>query len=785
MNCTRLATLPACAMVVLGAARFASASAASLETVTVEAPALPGTSVDPGLLPGSVQALDADDLLRLGDSNPTQAMEARLASISINDNLGNARQGDILYRGFTASPVLGNSQGLALYQNGVRINEAFGDTSNWDLLPEVAIRRISVVSANPVYGLNALGGAIAVSLKNGFDFRGRELELSGGSFGQRSASAQWGASSAHYGVYLAGAATNSDGWRRFSRDSLRQAYAAFTAQRERGSLELGYTYADNRLAGQGSAPAAELAISRQLTFTGPQLNANRLDFLTLNGHWQASDHWSLQSVLYYRQYRQQVANGNTTEYLACTTAPNQGSLCQPDGLTALSGANGQPLPDISQQGSLPIGQNDLESISARSRGASLQASGTVSLSGFEHHYALGAAADFSRVYFQSRAQLGLIDSQLLVQSTALYADTPQGTDFSATPVSLLASNSYLGWYATDTLLFGDQAALTASARYQSASIELQDQRGTALSGRNRYSHFNPQLGLVLPLGDSVNLHVDVARSSRTPTASEIECSDPDRPCLLPSQLAGDPPSLRQVVATSLELGLRSRPNPRASSTATLSWNLGLFHTELRDDIYGIATTTGHGYFQNIGGTQRQGLEAGFALQRQRWSGFLNYSYLDATFRSNLTLPSASNPFRDANDTITVRSGSQLPGIAHHRIKLGADLQITPRWSIGTTLLCSSSQYYFGDEANRAAPLPGYAVVGLHSSLSLPHAIEAFAVINNLLDRRYATYGIFSDPTGVGAPGIPASAQTNDPGIDNRFYTPAAPLSARAGLRIRW
>jgi iron complex outermembrane receptor protein len=781
----RLAALPACTLAFVGAAAFASASAASLETVNVEAQALPGSSVDPRLLPGSVQTLDADELLRLGDFNPTQAMETRLASVSINDNLGNARQGDIGYRGFTASPVLGNSQGLALYQNGVRINEAFGDTSNWDLLPEVAIKRISVVSANPVYGLNALGGAIAVSLKNGFDFHGRELELSGGSFGQRAASAQWGMSSAHYGLYLAGAATDSEGWRRFSGDSLRQGYAAFTAQRGRGSLELGYTYADNRLAGQGSAPAAELAISRQLTFTGPQLNANRLDFLTLNGHWQASERWTLQSVLYYRDFRQQLANGNTTGYLACTTPTHQGALCQPDGLTPLTGADGQPLPDISQQGSQPIGQNDLESIAARSRGASLQVSGTASLSGLEHHYALGAAADFSRVDFQSRTQLGLINSQLLVQSTSLYADTPEGTDFSATPVSLLANNTYLGGYATDTLLFGGQAALTASARYQSASVELQDQRGTALSGRNRYAHFNPQLGLVLPLGDAMNLHVDVARSSRTPTASEIECSDPARPCLLPSQLAGDPPSLRQVVATSFEFGLRSRTDRRASSSAPLSWNLGLFRTELHDDIYGIATATGHGYYQNIGGTQRQGLEAGLALQRQHWSGFLNYSYLDATFRSNLTLPSTSNPFRDANDTIRVRSGAQLPGIARHRVKLGADLQLTPQWSIGATLLCSSSQYYFGDEANRAAPLPGYTVLGLHASLSLPHAIEAFAVINNLLDRRYATYGIYSDPTGVGAPGIPASAQPNDPGVDNRFYTPAAPLSARAGLRIRW
>ncbi len=32
--------------------------------------------------------------------------------------------------------MLGTPQGLAVYQNGVRINEVFGDTVNWDLIPE-------------------------------------------------------------------------------------------------------------------------------------------------------------------------------------------------------------------------------------------------------------------------------------------------------------------------------------------------------------------------------------------------------------------------------------------------------------------------------------------------------------------------------------------------------------------------------------------------------------------------------------------------------------------------
>ena len=81
--------------------------------------------------------------------------------------------------------------------------------------------------------------------------------------------------------------------------------------------------------GQGSAPVQELALNRSLVFTGPQTNINTLDFVTLNGTLKVSDSWSLQSVLYYREFTQTVSNGNTTGYAACTTTP--GTLCQPDG----------------------------------------------------------------------------------------------------------------------------------------------------------------------------------------------------------------------------------------------------------------------------------------------------------------------------------------------------------------------------------------------------------------------------------------------------------------------
>src|SRR5262249_21172264 len=67
-----------------------------------------------------------------------------------------------------ASPLQGTPQGLAVYMQGIRVNEAFGDTVNWDLIPKVAIGRSDVWTNNPAFGLNALGGAISFQMKDGF-----------------------------------------------------------------------------------------------------------------------------------------------------------------------------------------------------------------------------------------------------------------------------------------------------------------------------------------------------------------------------------------------------------------------------------------------------------------------------------------------------------------------------------------------------------------------------------------------------------------------------------------
>jgi iron complex outermembrane receptor protein len=113
---------------------------------------------------------------------------------------------------------------MAVYQNGVRINEAFGDTVNWDLIPDIAIDRIDILNATSVFGLNALGGAMTVTMKNGFTYRGFDATVSGGSFNQRQAQAEYGIDDGTLGAYVAVNGLKEGGWRHFAQDRVLQYY---------------------------------------------------------------------------------------------------------------------------------------------------------------------------------------------------------------------------------------------------------------------------------------------------------------------------------------------------------------------------------------------------------------------------------------------------------------------------------------------------------------------------------------------------------------------------------
>ena len=757
------------------------------EIIVVGTSPLPGTGIAIDKLPYSVQSLRASDLTREGTASIINGLNNQLGSVNINDDLDDPFQPDIVYRGFEASPVLGTPEGLAVYQNGVRINEAFGDNLNWDLFPDAAIDRVDVVSSNPVYGLNALGGAVVVNMKNGFTYQGGQAEISGGSWGQRQGSIQYGWNDGTWGAYVAGRVLEEDGWRQFSPDSLKQLYSDLSYRGDGLKLDLSFTGANNRLSGESAAPVQELAVSRSLVFTSPQTNENELEFVTLNAGYDVSETVSVQGNFYYREYNQYVVNGNTTDYTGCTDPSSVGFMCQSDGATPVAGPNGQFLPDISQGGAVYIGENDFETIRTVGLGGSLQLAATAPIFGHENNFTAGASIDSAGTDFQASAELGTVNQQLVVSYSGLFPTVPENTGFSAMPVALNATNRYYGIYGTDTFSVTDALAVTVSGRYNLALIDLFDHLGSNLTGQNRYSRFNPAAGATYKLTPEVTAYAGYSEANRVPTPGEIECASPTAPCLLPSSLSADPPTLHQVVSHTWEAGFRGT-FPISSSLlgdGKLTWNAGWFRADVDNDIYAVATSVSAGYFQNIGGTQRQGLELGLRYRTDRLSVFANYSYVDATFQSSLLLNSQQNAFADANGNIQVNPGNRLPGIPAHRIKVGADYRVTDNWVVGGDVVWESSQYFFGDESNQMKPLPGFAVVNLHTTYDITDNLELFLNLVNAFDSQYETFGILGDPAGIGVPGVPVNGVTNGPGVDNRFESPAPPISAFAGVRVKF
>jgi iron complex outermembrane recepter protein len=748
------------------------------EIVVVGVTPVPGLKVDKDKIPGNIQTLRSSDLTHNGAASVLGALDQQVGSVNFNDTLADPFQPEVLIRGFEASPVLGTPQGMAVYQNGVRVNEAFGDTVNWDLIPDIAIDRIDVLNATSVFGLNALGGAVTVTMKNGFTYPGFDATLSGGSFNQRQAQAEYGVNDGSLGAYVAVNGLKEGGWRHFAQDQVKQYFLDLSFHTDTITSDLSYSRANNRLFGQGAAPVQSLAISPENVFTGPQNNIDNVDMITLNTAYNFTRTLALSNVVYLRNYRQTVANGDDSNYAACDDDVAPGLLC--DGDYVLTDTAGQNIPDITNSGATIIGQNDFEAIHSQTWGGSLQFSSTEKVFGHGNSFAVGATVDTSSTDFFSGTWLGVIDASLTVLPSPYFVATPEGVDSTATPVSLNANNKYYGVYLTDTFDVIDALSVTVNGRYNIAKVDLADRNGDALNGNNRFTHFDPSAGVTYKIIPGLTVYGSYAINNRAPTASELECANPAAPCLLPTNLASDPP-LNQVVSKTAEVGARGTLSD--ASLGKFGWDLSIYRTNSENDIYGIATSIASGFFQNVGSTRREGGDLDLTYQAERVSAYLQFSYLKATFRSALLEPSPANPFQDANGNIQVNVGDELPLIPKSRVKLGADVVVLSHWSVGGTVSYIGPSFYRGDEANLNPELPGYTVASLRTSYQFGKRLQVFANVQNLFDRRYSTYGILGDPTGVGAPGVPAEGEFGDPDVDPRFQSPAMPRAYFGGVKI--
>lgn len=129
---------------------------------------LPGVELLLEEIPAPIQTLSQRDLERTSPLDLADLLNRRLTSVHVNEMQGNPFQADVNYRGYTASPLLGTPQGLSVYMDGVRLNQPFGEVVSWDLIPRIAIASGALMpGSNPLFGLNTLGGALALQTKDG------------------------------------------------------------------------------------------------------------------------------------------------------------------------------------------------------------------------------------------------------------------------------------------------------------------------------------------------------------------------------------------------------------------------------------------------------------------------------------------------------------------------------------------------------------------------------------------------------------------------------------------
>ena len=316
-----LAALAAC-----GAAAQAQSDSAQQVEIIGTSP-MEGLGVDRNLLPyGSLvvrrQAIDGAQTV-----NTTDLLMRRLPGMQVNDVQGSPFQGDLAYRGYRASGLLGAPQGLSVFLDGVRINEPFGDVVLWDLLPEYSLQSISVVpGANPAFGLNTLGGAIAFTTADGRSAPGGRAEFGFGSFGRKRIDASYGHYDAASGwhQYIGGTAFDEDGWRDESPGKLGNVLARLGRSDGATDWSVSLLAARSTLIGNGLVPrftfddegnrTPDLNETRyEAVYTHPDRTRNELGQLTFNWSHQLDDASRLQALAYVRSTKRDTTNGDVAD----------------------------------------------------------------------------------------------------------------------------------------------------------------------------------------------------------------------------------------------------------------------------------------------------------------------------------------------------------------------------------------------------------------------------------------------------------------------------------------
>jgi len=725
------------------------------------------TGSDAAPIFGSVQSLSQKQIEESVSRSLPELLKTQFASVNLNDAQNNPFQPDLQYRGFTASPLLGLPQGISVYLNGGRINEAFGDTVNWDLMPLDAIDTVSLYSgSNPLFGHNTLGGALTLNTKTGFTFDANEIDATVGQYGQSAISIETGGNNGSWGYYINANHYEEDGWRDYSPSEVNQVFSSVSYQDNKRRIDVNYLYADSELLGNGASPIELLDIEgREAVYTHPDQTNNELHHFSVSGDLQLSDAHLISFNAFYRDNETTSINGDDSDFGACQFSDGRITLCEleddddddendndededdddelvtvgddAEAVAFIGYDEDTALSDISEvspeviDGTYNTGKSDTQAF-----GFSSQLASNYELLGKPSVLVIGATYNKGDINYAADTTFGILENETANDTRTV---TPlQGLQSAEDRVRLDVDTTAWSLLFVNTTHITDTISLNIGGRFNRDHVlmeDLSEDGDDSLDGNHRFTQFNPAIGLDIALTEHSLINLAFSQSSRTPSPAELSCADEDDPCRLPNGFVADPP-LDQVVTQTIEANY-------AAAFNDIELTLNIYRSKSQDDIIfqQAGSVASRGYFINIDATRRQGIEFSINSFWKQLHYRFNYNYLDATFESSFI---SFSPFNPLGANRQVEAGDTIPGQPKHHIKFYLDYALTNQASLGAEIISASSQYYRGDEANENDTLDSYVVTNVYVDYQFNHTFSAQLRINNLFDTEYETFGTYGE-----------------------------------------
>ena len=745
-----------------------------IDSIEVYSPtALPSIGLPVNDVPYAVQTVTGEEIREQPGVSIADYMVNNLEGVTVNEVGGNPYQLEINYRGYNATPIMGNPQGLSIYVDGVRQNMPFSNNVLWDTIPDFAIDDMQLVGgSNPVYGLNTLGGSLSLQTKSGRTFDKNAIEGSTGSWGRNTGLIESGGVSedSKYDYYAGYSYFQEDGWRKPSPSEVQQGFAKLGYEDEDTRIDLSYTGAHNSLVGNGMVPKYLLGDDMEGVHTLIDKTRSQYNQVQLAGTEFLSDTLMASGNIYWRNLDQSTYNGDLND-----------EYCEQDDVGEEEGEGCDTLADVNEN----EGVINRSTTKSDAYGVNGQLTFDEDLLDRRNQFIFGAAFEYSKVNFEQSSQdIATLDPSGFFSGATAEKEQTSGLTGKTYTTSIFATNNHA---------LNDQWSINTAARYNYVDIRNEDTLNgeggaTSLTGDHDFDRLNPSVGLTYTPTDTLSTYASYNEANRAPTSIELGCANPDNPCTLPTQMADDPP-LEQVVAKTFEAGARGRFTSFLNSNT--SWNISGYSATNHDDILFIYTeaNTTAGYFDNVEETTRKGIDVGLSTAFETWTISMNYNYVKAQYGTDLTLVSENNSSAD-DGAIQVEDGDYLPNIPKHSFKLRTVYKPDPAWHLGATMTAFSSSYMMGNENQEndssvnglQSEVPGYAVVNLDSEYKFSNMFDGwkiYAKVTNLFDNKYYTGGRIAESR------VNADRSFSEEEIATASLVGGAPRAGWVGLRYEF